>query len=124
MEAYKLYERDQMGYEGNIIYIKNYSKAIELFNQEVKNAVYEVKEDMISIDDFRDKIKSFKEWSRNEEIISRKFPYLLYKKNKSLVAEAYYWQNTSYDHNEPEIFSLTVILEEIEIVEQWKIRRN
>lgn len=72
MKAYKLYERDQIGYEGNIEYIKNYNKAIELFNQEVKNAVYEVKEDMVSIDDFRDKIKSFKEWRRNEEIFIKK----------------------------------------------------
>lgn len=116
MKAYKLYEQDPMGYEGNTRYIGNYNSAIGLFNQEIKNAVSEVKGDMVSICDFREKISAFREWSSNEEIISRKYPYLLYKKNNLLVAEVFYWENENYECYEPEIVGLTLILEQIEIV--------
>lgn len=117
MKSYKLYEQDLMGYESNTIYLKSYNKAIQWFNNEVKNAVAEAGEDIVNKSGFSEQISSFRSWSKNEEIISRRYPYLLYKKDNRLIVQVFYWQNTSHEHSEYEILDLTIILEEIDIVE-------
>lgn len=117
MNSYKIYEKDLMGYEGNVIYAKNYNKAIELFNATVKKAVDEAKGDIVNKEDFGDEIASFKEWNKDEEIISRKYPYLLYKKKDLLIAQVFYWERSSYEYQEHDIVNSTIILEEIAIIE-------
>lgn len=117
MKGYKVYEQDSMGYEGNIVYSKNHSKAVALFNAAVKNAINEVYGDMVDKKDFGEKISSFRLWNKDAEIISRKYPYLLYKENELLIAQVFYWVRTSYEYQEYDIVNSTIILEEIEIIE-------
>lgn len=117
MKAYKIYEQDRMGYEGNILYAKDYNKAIELFNAAVKKAINDVKGDIVNKEEFGDEIASFREWNKDKKIISRRYPYLLYKLKNSLIAQVFYWERTSYEYREYDIVNSTVILEEIEIIE-------
>lgn len=106
-----------MGYEGNTKYCKNYNKAIEVFNSSVKNAVKYAGDDIVDKSDFSEQISSFKEWNKNSEIISRKYPYLLYKERGLLTAQVFHWERTSYEYQEYDIVDLVIILEEIEVIE-------
>ncbi|AUN06631.1 hypothetical protein EXN00_16650 [Clostridium botulinum] len=117
MKAYKVYQQDLMGYEGDIVYCKNYNKAIEVFNSVVKKAIADVAGDIVDKADFGDEIASFREWNKDVEIISRKYPYLLYRKKGLLTAQVFYWERASYEYQEYDIVNSIAILEEIEIIE-------
>ena len=87
------------------------------FNSVVKKAVSDVAGDIVDKSYFGDRIASFRERNEDIEIISRKYPYLLYRKKDLLTALVFYWERTSYEYQEYDIFNSTIILEEIEVIE-------
>ncbi|NFO03150.1 hypothetical protein FDB23_03320 [Clostridium botulinum] len=117
MKAYKVYEQDQMGYEDNIEYAKSYNKVIQLFNQKVKKTISDIGGDIVDKYDFGEQIASFRKWNEGKEVISRKYPYLLYKDKNLLVAQIFYWERTSYEYSEYDIVNSMIVLEGIEILE-------
>lgn len=117
MKTFKIYESDLMGYEGNVKYCKNYNKAIEVFNAAVKKAVNDVGGDIVDKIDFGEEITSFREWNKDVEITSRKYPYLLYRKKDLLTALVFCWERASYEYEEYDIVNSTIILKKIEIIE-------
>ncbi|QEZ68012.1 hypothetical protein D4A35_03320 [Paraclostridium bifermentans] len=131
MKGYKIYEELRWGGESSETkHSVNYGKAIQIFNDFIKKATKENKEDLVNEEDFREEIvdlrehqrfnkKLYKDGSRDFEIICRKYPVLIYKYNKTnkMVANVYFWERTSYEYQEYDIESQTFILEEIEIIE-------
>ena len=131
MKGYKIYEELRWGGESSETkHSVNYSKAIQIFNDLIKKAIKENKEDLVDKEDFGQEIldlrenqkfdkKLYKDGSRDFEIICRKYPLIIYKYNKTnkMVANIHFWERTSYEYQEYDIESQTFILEEIEIVE-------
>ncbi|MBN1058503.1 hypothetical protein [Clostridium botulinum] len=120
MKAFKIYVQDRMGYEEDEEYALKYDKAIRLFNDKVRKAVKEVKGDLVDQEDFSEQVHYLREdypGDNEVDIISRKMPYIAYKKNDKLYAVIPFWEKTSYEYDEWDISDMTVVLEEIEILE-------
>ncbi len=121
MKAYKIYVQDRMGYEDDIFYAKTYDKAVQLFNNEIRKELKNAGDDAVDKVDFGEEISSFHEYNEDREIICRKCPILIHQKKDSKrlhrVANVPRWEKTSYEYNEYEIISDSVVLEEIEILE-------
>lgn len=120
MKAYKVYKLCQYGFESDIEYTLKYDKAITLFNNKVRRIVNDLKEDLVNQEDFSDQVHYLREnpFGDSEiEIISRKMPYILYKKNDKLYATIPFWEKTSYEYSEYDIIDDAVVLEEINILE-------
>lgn len=123
MKAYKIYELSQYGFEDNTEYVSKYNKAVKVFNNKVRKAVNDVKGDLVEQEDFSEKVHDLRTLRKNPfaddeiEIISRKMPYILYKKNDRLFATIPFWEKTSYEYDEYDITSISVVMEEIEILE-------
>lgn len=118
MVAYKIYISDNYGFNNEEEYAANYNKAIQIFNNKVRKLVKEVKGDLVEQEDFSEKIQDLREehsWNEGIEIISRKMPYILYKRDNKLFAIILYWIKSSYEYDEWDIVSEDIILEEIEI---------
>ncbi|MCE5221879.1 MAG: hypothetical protein LLF98_11630 [Clostridium sp.] len=120
MKAYKVYELCQYGFDNDTEYALKYDKAIRLFNDKVRKLVKEVKGDLVEQEDFSEQVHYLRAdhpGGNEVEIISRKMPYILYKKDNKLYAVIPFWEKTSYEYNEWDITHMTVVLEEIEILE-------
>lgn len=120
MKAYKVYELCQYGFDSDIEYALKYDKAIRLFNDKVRKAVKEVKGDLVEQEDFSEQVHYLRAdypGDNEVEIISRKMPYIAYKKNNKMYAAIPFWEKTSYEYSEYDITHITVVMEEIEILE-------
>ncbi|MFT8352414.1 hypothetical protein [Clostridium saccharoperbutylacetonicum] len=120
MKAYRIFEGCKYGFENDVEYALKYDRAIKLFNNKVRRVVNEVKGDLVEKEDFSEQVHYLRAnypGDNDVEIISRKMPYILYKKNNILVAVVPFWEKTSYEYQEWDITDMTVILEEIEILE-------
>lgn len=115
MKAYKIYTESEYGFEEDVSYSNNYNKAIQKFNNLVRQTISEVT--LIDKEDFSDEIQYFKEYESNCEIICRSYPVLIYKRNDKIIAVIMYWNLTNYEYQEHDICSHNVILEEINIEE-------
>lgn len=120
MKAFKIYATDRIGFENEVVYACNYNKAIQLFNNAIRKELFNAGDDVVDKDDFGQEIREFKKYNKDREIICRKCPVLIHRKNddeKSKIANIVRWEKTSYEYNEYEILSNSIILEEIEILE-------
>lgn len=125
MNGYKIYTSDEIGYEIDTKYTVSYNKAIQIFNDKIRKAVYDCGLDIISREDFGDEIASIREriqtkssYSSDEgKMICRAYPILIMKYENSLVASIFYWYKCSYEYSEYDITSSNIVLEEIEIVD-------
>lgn len=120
MKAYKIYEDCQYGFESDVEYALKYDGAIRLFNDKVRKVVKEVKGDLVEQEDFSEQVHYLRAnypGDNEVEIISRKMPYILYKRDNKLVAVVPFWEKSSYEYEEWDITDMTIILEEIEILE-------
>lgn len=112
----KIYVNNEWGTEKEAYKI-NPKKAIQAFNNLIREEMKQVYEP-IEKEDFSDEVASFKEWNKEDEIICRKCPLIIYKdKENKLVARIYSWDEPSYEEREQDIVSKEVILEQIEINE-------
>ncbi|WP_238899325.1 hypothetical protein [Clostridium sp. YIM B02500] len=118
MKAYKIYISDNYGFEMKEEYASTYSKAIQILNNKIRKAVKQLKGDLVRKEDFSEEIQRLREdhpWNGEIEIISRKMPYILYKRKNELIATIPYWEKTSYEYDEWDVVSEDIILKEIEI---------
>ncbi len=120
MKAYKVYELCQYGFDSDIEYAVKYDRAIRLFNDKVRKVAKKLKGDLVEQEEFSEHVhylRAHYPGDNEVEIISRKMPYILYKKDNKLFAAVPYWEKTSYEYDEWDISDMTVVLEEIEILE-------
>ena len=119
MKGYTIYCQDRMGYEGNKTYALKYSKAIQEFNNLLRNSINEY--DVVEKEEFSQEVIEFKEENMrintDIELICRKCPFVLYRRKGELRARIFFWERTSYEYEEYDILTEEVILEEIELLE-------
>jgi len=120
MKAYRVYELCEYGIDSDIEYALKYDRAIRLFNDKVRKTVKEVKGDLVEQEDFSEQVHYLRADYPGEnevEIISRKMPYISYKKGNKLFATIPFWVKTSYEYDEWDIKDTTIVLEEITILD-------
>lgn len=122
MKGFKVYTMCGWGYEGNnTIYTTNYNKAIQEFNNLIRESMRDNAEDLIDKEDFgqevlsvRDFIKLDKDLGKEEtEILCRVSPFIITRKGKVVKATVYHWERTSYEYQEYDIVSENIVVEEI-----------
>jgi hypothetical protein len=111
----KIYVNSVWGSEKEVYKIDG-KKAIQAFNDLVREEMKQVYEP-IGKEDFSDEVSSFKEWNSEYELVFRKCPLIVYKKDNKLIARIYSWGEPSYEEREQDIESKEVILEQIEVTE-------
>ena len=108
-----------MGFEGDILYKKSFNKAVQSFNDLIRKTLREV--DVVDRDYFSDGVASFRESIENFhedcEIICRKYPVLIYRKDNKMIGIVDHWMKASYEYNEYDIETERIVLEEIEVVD-------
>lgn len=123
MKAYKIFNRNMFGSDTEEEYACNINKAYQIFNNKVRNTIDALAGNIIDKDDFSEQVSGFKDSfylkQGNIEIISRKYPYILYKnKDKEIyVSNIYGWYGTSYEYEEYDIETLSVVMKEIDVQE-------
>ena len=121
MKSYRIYESCEYGIDdSNAEYALKYDRAIRLLNDRVRKAVKEVKGDLVEQEEFSEQVHYLRTDYPGEnevEIISRKMPYILYKKDNKLFATVPFWSKTSYEYDEWDVKDLTMVLEEITILD-------
>ena len=119
MKIYRIYSQCMMGFEGDVEYKKNINNAIQCFNDLIRRTIKEV--DIVDKDYFSNGIAEFREnienWHKDCEIICRKYPILIYRKDNKMIAVIDHWEKASYEYNEYDIETEKIILEEIEIID-------
>ena len=114
MKAYRIYNQDIMGFESDIKYSLNYSKAIQIFNDKIREEYKE--NDVIDRFEFREVIQDFRK--RDDiEILCRTYPVIIYKKGNDIFASIWFWEKVLCEYDEYDIMSNPIILEEIELIE-------
>jgi hypothetical protein len=120
VNIFKVYVVDCMGYEGDTeIFATNYSRALEEFNNLVRETIKEAYE-IVDKSEFSHLVSELREdkYKLIEEIICRKCPFILYKdKDGKLKANIYEWDEPSREYMEQDIICETVVLEKIELLE-------
>lgn len=125
MKAHSIYREDVVGYEYDRQYALNYSKAIMLFNDLLRKTIKDTY-DTIGKENFSEEVANFKKWEMGKrldgfttdiEIVCRKCPFIIYKKNSKLIARVYSWDISDYEYREQDITTEEVVLEKIEMLE-------
>lgn len=119
MKAFKIYSEDRMGFENEIVYVCNYNKAIEIFNEKLREELKNIGDDVVNKQDFSEEVQEFREWNKDSELLCRKYPLLIHrpKDSNKIVGTIPYWTKTGYEYNEYEILGELITLEEIELIE-------
>lgn len=119
MLAYKVYKEDRMGFESDIVYACKNKKAIQLFNNVIRKELKDIGGDIVNKEDFSEEVSGFREYNSDKELICRTYPLIIYKdnKNKRIIANIPYWEDTSYEYNEYEIIANSIVLEEIKLID-------
>lgn len=111
----KIYVNEMWGLEKETYKI-NPKKAIQAFNNSIREEMKQVY-DTIEKEDFSDQVGIFKKWENEYELVFRKCPLIVYKKDNKLIARIYSWGEPCYEYGEADIESKEVILEQIEVTE-------
>ena len=122
MKGYKIYSKNNIGFNYKEKYSISYNKAIQIFNDLIREEINEIGGNIVSEEYFRDEISSLREKvlfnTEDNEIISRKYPYILLKdRNGNYIANIYFWYKASYEYEEYDIDINSIVLKEIEVIE-------
>lgn len=123
MKAFKIFNRNMFGSDTEEEYACNLNRAYKIFNNKVRNTIDELAGNIIDKNDFSEQVSTLKDSflfkQGNFEIISRKYPYILYKnKDKDIyIADIYGWYKTNHEYDEYDIETLSVVMKEIDIQE-------
>lgn len=111
----KIYVNEMWGSEKERYKIDK-NKAIQSFNDLVREEMRQVYE-TIDKGDFSEEVASFKHWEKDYELVFRKCPLIVYKKENKLIARIHSWGEPCYEYGETDIEYKEVILEQIEVNE-------
>lgn len=117
MKAYKIYQVDHCGFEGAVKYTLTYNKAIQIYNDKIRAEIKDVGEDIVDKYDFSGMVGNIRGYSKDSEIICRKYPIIMYEEKNRTITDVCYWEKTSYESERYDIISNSIILEEIELME-------
>ncbi len=123
MKIYKVYMVSYGDYEleyPKAVYTTNYDKAVQIFNDLLRDEYKEFYYCRLNEEEFREAIKRFRRWGmkRVGEFICRKYPFIMYKDiYGNLVVSIPYKEEKTCGCEGYNIKSNSLILKEIDVVE-------
>lgn len=122
MRIFKIYSAGEYGFEENVKYCSNYNKSIQLFNDLIRKELKSIGNSIIDKEYWGEEIQEFKDsiegYDEDKEIICRSYPVIIYKtKSSKIVCNIPYSARTSYEYDEWDTYSMSIIIDEIEVEE-------